>query len=310
MELSYKEQERYFISIILAIAIHIIVLLAITIFLNIKVKAFPEYPEPLSIEISGDSLPELKTDNQIAAEKRETSADKKADDKKGDEGAAIAFNSNVKEKEKIIDQSKKETPVKKGDAKSSYPEDKQSIEKRKETTDNDRDDSKLADSKEKKETAEPTFAPSPTGEPYIPALEQDNLAQLDKLLDQGDSKTGKDTSSKKTSDKTDTSKDKDTSPVTGKEPVFVWEDNKDRKPLITAKPEIPSWVSQQGLRLVVVVSFLLTPDGILTLFKIEQSSGYTDVDTRVTDALRKWKFQAVPGTKNIRGQITYIIDVK
>jgi TonB family protein len=57
----------------------------------------------------------------------------------------------------------------------------------------------------------------------------------------------------------------------------------------------------------VVISFVLTPDGILTGFKVKKSSGYPEVDAAVVDALRRWRFPAVIGTENVSGEITYYI---
>jgi TonB family protein len=136
------------------------------------------------------------------------------------------------------------------------------------------------------------------------AISKDNLSALDKALDKKDTKEGNAASSgDKTGDKNASSSKGDATPL------IQWEDNKDRKPLSMAKPVIPDWVAKQGVRLSVLAAFTLTPQGFLTGIKVEKSSGYTDVDANVVDALRKWKFEAVGGSVNVKGRVTYIISV-
>ncbi len=72
-------------------------------------------------------------------------------------------------------------------------------------------------------------------------------------------------------------------------------------------PRIPQWVSEQGLQLKVVVAFVLTPQGILSSVHLEESSGYSDVDSAVLEAVRKWKFKAVRSNRLVRGRLPYKI---
>jgi TonB family protein len=80
-----------------------------------------------------------------------------------------------------------------------------------------------------------------------------------------------------------------------------------RNPTQTPRPAIPAWVSRQGVRLTVVVSFVLTPQGVLQDVKVEQSSGYSDVDSAVQDALRRWKFPSISTSDYVTGRIPYTI---
>lgn len=56
-----------------------------------------------------------------------------------------------------------------------------------------------------------------------------------------------------------------------------------------------------------VVSFVLTPQGVLRDVKVEQGSGYSDVDTAVLEALRRWKFRPVSSTRTVTGRVSYMI---
>ncbi len=87
-----------------------------------------------------------------------------------------------------------------------------------------------------------------------------------------------------------------------------WEKQSEaRQPLYMPKPSIPEWVGKEGLKLVVVISFKLLPGGVISTVHVEKSSGYSDVDAAITEALRRWKFQAVRGSRVVKGRITYVI---
>ena len=90
--------------------------------------------------------------------------------------------------------------------------------------------------------------------------------------------------------------------------VILWDDpSQGREPTYTPRPQIPAWVSEQGLRLQVVISFELTPQGVLRNVKVDQGSGYSDVDAAVLEALRRWKFRPVSSTRTVTGRVPYAI---
>ena len=80
-----------------------------------------------------------------------------------------------------------------------------------------------------------------------------------------------------------------------------------RKLLDAPQPKIPLWVSKEGLSLTVLISFTLTPDGILDDVNIEGSSGYNEVDAAVSEAIRHWRFSPDPSARPIHGLIPYAI---
>jgi TonB family protein len=100
-----------------------------------------------------------------------------------------------------------------------------------------------------------------------------------------------------------------TSAQEGREGIVIqWDDpSQGREPTYTPRPQIPQWVSEQGLRLQVVVSFELTPQGVLRDVKVEQGSGYSDVDAAVLEALRRWKFRPVSSNRTVTGRVPYTI---
>jgi TonB family protein len=75
----------------------------------------------------------------------------------------------------------------------------------------------------------------------------------------------------------------------------------------TSAPNIPPWVSAQGLTLKVSVSFTVLADGVIGGTVIQQSSGYADVDASVIDAIRRWRFTPADGAAPAKGIIPYVI---
>ena len=90
---------------------------------------------------------------------------------------------------------------------------------------------------------------------------------------------------------------------------IVWENSaQGREPLSMPRPVIPSWVSRAGLRLTMEIDFVLTNQGVLHSVRVTKSSGYSDVDSSVLDAVRRWKFK--PGGQRdvtVNGRVSYLI---
>lgn len=82
-----------------------------------------------------------------------------------------------------------------------------------------------------------------------------------------------------------------------------------REAVSTPRPTVPRWVSEKGMSLQVTASFVLTPEGLLRDVQVERSSGYSDVDAAVLEALRRWRFDAAPpGSREVSGTIRYRIE--
>jgi protein TonB len=90
----------------------------------------------------------------------------------------------------------------------------------------------------------------------------------------------------------------------------VWDEPdaaKGRDLLSAPRPTLPQWVADQGLTLSVTVSFAVAPDGVVAQARIARSSGYSDVDAAVLEAVRRWRFRAAETTQTVRGTIAYTI---
>jgi TonB family protein len=66
-------------------------------------------------------------------------------------------------------------------------------------------------------------------------------------------------------------------------------------------------VADQGLALSVAVSFAVAPDGVVAQARVTRSSGYSDVDAAVLEAVRRWRFRAAETKRTVRGSIPYTI---
>ena len=73
-------------------------------------------------------------------------------------------------------------------------------------------------------------------------------------------------------------------------------------------PKLPAWVGKQGLTLSVIASFVVMPDGVVSLVSIDRSSGNAEVDSAVRDAISRWRFSAVKDAEPMRGLIPYVIN--
>jgi len=90
----------------------------------------------------------------------------------------------------------------------------------------------------------------------------------------------------------------------------VWDQpdaNKGRTLLSRVDPKLPPWVSKQGLTLAVTVSFVVMPDGVVSVVSIDRSTGYADVDSAFKDAIRRWRFSAAKEAGPMTGLIPYVI---
>jgi TonB family protein len=156
--------------------------------------------------------------------------------------------------------------------------------------------------------------PTPRQSEVRPAEESDqssvlDLRRLDSSLTQSDD-AGSQSGSREGGPATQpTTGAQSTSAQEGREGIVIlWDDpSQGREPTYTPRPQIPAWVSEQGLRLQVVVFFELTPQGVLRGVKVEQGSGYSDVDAAVLEALRRWKFRPVSSTRTVTGRVPYTI---
>jgi len=92
-------------------------------------------------------------------------------------------------------------------------------------------------------------------------------------------------------------------------PLIVWDDTSQERALTHRgpSPDIPVWVKNEGLELRTAISFAVTAEGHTTGVKVRVSSGYSDVDSAILDAVRKMKFSPLPGSGLVTGTITYII---
>ncbi|HEX5131687.1 MAG TPA: TonB family protein [Candidatus Krumholzibacteria bacterium] len=79
------------------------------------------------------------------------------------------------------------------------------------------------------------------------------------------------------------------------------------RPLISYQvPRYPDWAKRDGVEGSVTLYFFVLPDGrVKENVLVERTSGFSDFDNGAVDALRQWKFQALPGSGEQWGRITF-----
>ncbi|HEU4366456.1 MAG TPA: energy transducer TonB [Candidatus Krumholzibacteria bacterium] len=79
------------------------------------------------------------------------------------------------------------------------------------------------------------------------------------------------------------------------------------RPLVSYEvPRYPDWAKRDGVEGSVTLHFFVLPDGrVKENILVERTSGFSDFDTGAIDALRQWKFQAIPGSGEQWGRITF-----
>ncbi|MGQ9615797.1 MAG: TonB family protein [Spirochaetota bacterium] len=94
-------------------------------------------------------------------------------------------------------------------------------------------------------------------------------------------------------------------------PYIEWEEGSGGRKLLSPaeKPEVPKWVQEEGRDLKVVISFLVTSDGITKSHEVVTSSGYTEVDTKAIEKAKRLKFIPIQEKREDRGRITYVISI-
>jgi len=79
------------------------------------------------------------------------------------------------------------------------------------------------------------------------------------------------------------------------------------RPLVSHRvPVYPEWAKRDGVEASVTLYFHVLPDGrVKENILVERTGGFEDFDRGAIDALRAWRFQAIPGSAEQWGRITF-----
>jgi TonB family protein len=79
------------------------------------------------------------------------------------------------------------------------------------------------------------------------------------------------------------------------------------RPLLSYRvPTYPEWAKRDAVEGSVTLYFFVLPDGsVKSNIVVERTSGFSDFDSGAMDALRDWKFKALPGSGEQWGRITF-----
>lgn len=80
----------------------------------------------------------------------------------------------------------------------------------------------------------------------------------------------------------------------------------DRKLLSMTRPVYPEWAKRDGVEGSVTLRFFVLPDGsVKQNILVERASGFSDFDKNAVAALAEWRFEALPGSGEQWGAITF-----
>jgi TonB family protein len=150
-----------------------------------------------------------------------------------------------------------------------------------------------------------TDTPARTGSEPREAASSLNFEQLDRALAQ----TGS-TSSRPQSGQPERQVLAPPAPAsgTGSRTDLSWNDpERGREVTKQVRPELPGWVEEQGFRGDVQVSLEVTAGGTVGRVTIVKTSGYTDVDNAVLEAVRRWGFTPASSGGTAYGMLTLYI---
>ena len=310
-------RERLVVSVFLAILVHFILLLVLQLVLKIERTRIPEYTGPLYITLgeTPDEAPVIEKEEeprQLPPMEREQPRveQSSAEQAQGDVSSSLPLLRPAPAPQTTREsETRPRTGLRFLDQPETPSSDERYLPPAAEGT-----QSPPAQPQTTREPVPAQEVPAPRQSEVRPAEESDqssvlDLRRLDSRLTQSDSAGSQSGSREGGPAAQPTTGAQSTSPQEGREGIVILWDNpsQGREPTSMPRPQIPAWVSEQGLRLHVVISFELTPQGVLRDVKVEQGSGYSDVDAAVLEALRRWKFPPVSSTSSVTGRVPYTI---
>ncbi len=294
------------ISFLIALSIHLLLFLVLQLVVRLEESRIRDYSGPLFVWIESEVVPTIRS--KPAEEKQRERVIEQSPIQSREQPAVAEARPEIVEPERSADSPMPEWSAVKppGEVipKSVYPEETlPSVDRPP-----DKPEEVVVPPSPPPSPPSPVVKPLPADE-YSPLVELDQLdrALAERQVDKNSSEPTAETSAGETRDADGESTRQ---PADPDESGFVieWEDPAaGREAVSMVLPRIPQWVSEQGLRLKVVVAFVLTPQGILSAVHLEESSGYSDVDSAVLEAVRKWKFKAVRSSRQVRGRLPYRI---
>lgn len=306
--MTYRERERIAVSFLIALSIHLLLFLVLQLVVRFEESRIRDYSGPLLVQIESEVVPTIRS--KPAEEKQRERVTVQSPAQSREQPAAAETGLKIVEPERSVDSSLYDRPLPewspvKPPGEEVIPEITAPVE----TV-----PSLPRPPEETEEVVPSPPPPSPAIKP-LPADEYSSLLPFDKL-DRTLAELQVDTNSSEPTAETPAGESRPVDGESARQPadpdesgfVIEWEDPAAGREAVTmVLPRIPQWVLEQGLRLKVVVAFVLTPQGILSSVHLEKSSGYSEVDSAVLEAVRKWKFKAVRSNQRVRGRVPYKI---
>ncbi len=311
-----QNRKRMLVSLILALSLHGVTFVSIQYFLPLKAEEIPEYSGPIEVTISRAEKPLTLEDEGRRVEKTAISeAERHEEPVRSVPAVKDTLPEPLKEPVQFFQPVRpveSEQPVKfsedvEEDISEGITQEELLREELLAPTDRDEvlmpvQQKPVREEEEEKPEKVLPFEPSSRIEPGPLAFDLD---RLDEAIQKG--KETPATADEKGSAVEPGLTETDIS--SSETPLIVWDDAAGERALIYKGPlpDIPTWVKEEGLDLKMAVTFAVTPEGLTISVEIEESSGYSDVDTSVLEAVRKMKFNPAADSKIVTGTIRYII---
>lgn len=306
--MTYRERERIAVSFLIALSIHLLLFLVLQLVVRFEESRIRDYSGPLLVQIESEVVPTIRS--KPAEEKQRERVTVQSPAQYREQPAAAEIRPEIVEPERSVDSSLYDRPLPEWSPVKPPGEVIPEITAPVETV-----PSLPRPPEETEEVVPSPPPPSPAIKP-LPADEYSPLVELDRLdralaeRQVDDSNSSEPTAEIPAGESRPVDGESARQPADPDESGFVieWEDPAAGREAVTmVLPRIPQWVSEKGLQLKVVVAFVLTPQGILSSVHLEESSGWSDVDSAVLEAVRKWKFKAVKSNRLVRGRLPYKI---
>jgi len=307
---TYRERERITVSFLIALSIHLLLFLVLQLVVRFEESRIQDYSGPLFVQIESEVVPTIRS--KPAEEKQRERVTDQSPAQSREQPAGAGTRPEVVEPERSPDSYLYDSPLPEWSAVTPPGEVRpESISPIETVPSMDRPPDKP---EEMVPPASPPAPHSPAVKP-LPADEYSPLVELDKL-DRALAERQVDSDSSEPAVETPAGESRPADGESARQPAdpdesgfkIEWEDPAAGREAVTmVSPTIPRWVSEEGLQLKVVVAFVLTPQGLLSSVHLEKASGYSEVDSAVLEAVRKWKFKAVASNQLVRGRLRYKI---
>lgn len=307
-ELHFKDKDRIFLSILLAVVLHA----ALFFLIQFLVKAVPEIPEysgPLFVEITDNSNTHVMDARELAeepeADEREASAPEQPEDVPPEELQETTLVENAR----LVQREQESAPEEAPPPEPEPQENKVPVAAAPEPVTERPTETRATPARTPVPSLTPRSTPVITPEEES-AFGEDLMANLDNVLEHTappEATKGPVTSLKPGAGGGQESSSGTTSGGTTPQ-IFFDRIEEERSVKKRGTPDLSPFANLDFTKGEVILSFTILPQGFLdNEIGVVKSSGYTEVDNAVIAALKKYEFNPINGTESVKAKISFEI---